>query len=92
MASYPRVEAAVMQSVPDAVRGRVFGLFITVGGMIGNLSHWIVGAWVKGLGNAAHSVNSYFSIYAVLAIFILISLAGLPALHAIRRREHLEAV
>jgi MFS family permease len=91
MASYPMVEAAVMQSVPDAVRGRVFGLFITVGGMIGNLSHWIVGAWVKGLGNAAHSVNSYFSIYAVLAIFILISLAGLPALHAIRRREHLEA-
>ena len=81
-----------MQSVPDAVRGRVFGLFITVGGMIGNFSHWAVGAWVKNLGDAANSPDGYFSIYAVLALLIVISLAGLPALHAIRKREHLDPV
>ena len=43
MASYPITEAALMEAVPDSVRGRVFGLFITVGGLIGNLSHWLVG-------------------------------------------------
>ncbi len=54
MASYPVVEAALMESVPDAVRGRVFGLFITIGGLLGNISHWAVGAAVQKLGpNAA---------------------------------------
>jgi MFS family permease len=52
MASYPMVEAMLMESVPDAVRGRVFGLFITIGGLLGNLSHWIAGDAVKRLGNA----------------------------------------
>lgn len=91
MASYPVIEAALMESVPDAVRGRVFGLFITVGGLIGNLSHWIVGRWVEGLGPAAYSPPAYYVIYNTLAGFILVSLIGLPCLHAIRRREQKES-
>jgi len=90
MASYPMVEAALMEAVPDAVRGRVFGLFITVGGLIGNASHWAVGAWVKHLGERAFTVEGYFSAYVVLAMFLIISLVGLPCLAAIRRREHLD--
>ena len=89
MASYPMIEAALMESVPDAVRGRVFGLFITIGGMIGNLSHWIIGAWLKGIGTAADSVDGYFGIYFLLAGFIVISLIGLPCLHALRKKEGL---
>jgi MFS family permease len=91
MASYPTVEAALMESVPDAVRGRVFGLFITVGGLIGNLSHWIVGDAVKRMGDGAHAPANYFTLYAVLSGMIVLSLAGLPCLHAIRKREHLES-
>jgi len=90
MASYPMIEAALMESVPDAVRGRVFGLFITVGGMIGNASHWAVGAWVKHLGPAANSVESYFGGYGLIAGLLVIALLGLPCLRAIRRREHLD--
>jgi MFS family permease len=87
MSSYPMVEAALMESVPDAVRGRVFGLFITVGGLVGNLSHWIMGAQVKRLGPAAYSPSGYFAIYGALALMLVLSLAGLPCLHAIRKRE-----
>jgi MFS family permease len=87
MSSYPMVEAALMESVPDAVRGRVFGLFITVGGLVGNLSHWIMGAQVKRLGPAAYSPGGYFAIYGALALMLVLSLAGLPCLHAIRKRE-----
>lgn len=90
MASYPMVEAGLMESVPDAVRGRVFGLFITVGGLIGNASHWAVGAWVKTLGDRAQTPPGYFTGYAVLAGLIIVSLLGLPCLKAVRRREHLE--
>jgi MFS family permease len=90
LSSYPMVEAALMQSVPDAVRGRVFGLFITVGGLIGNLSHWIVGNEVKRMGDTAREPAGYFTLYGALAGLILLSLLGLPCLHAIRKREHLE--
>ncbi|TAL03358.1 MAG: MFS transporter [Verrucomicrobia bacterium] len=88
MASYPMVEAALMESVPDEVRGRVFGLFITVGGLIGNASHWAVGAWVKHLGDRAHAPENYFGGYALLSGLIIVSLLGLPCLKAIRQREH----
>ena len=87
MASYPMTEAAIMESVPDAVRGRVFGIFVTGGGVLGNLSHWLVGAKVRQLGAAAHSVNAYFPIYAGVAVLVLASLTGLWCLHAIQRRE-----
>jgi MFS transporter, FSR family, fosmidomycin resistance protein len=87
MASYPIVEAALMESVPDSVRGRVFGLFITIGGLLGNLSHWLAGKWVEGLGANGNKVSAYYSLYGWLAIFLIASLAGLPCLRAIRQRE-----
>ncbi|MEO6035258.1 MAG: MFS transporter [Verrucomicrobiota bacterium] len=87
MASYPMVEAAIMESVPDAIRGRVFGLFITAGGLFGNLSHWAMGHWVKRLGDRAASPASYYPIFGLLALFVLVSLIGLPCLHRIRKKE-----
>jgi MFS family permease len=90
LASYPVVEAALMESVPDAVRGRIFGLFITFGGLIGNVSHWAVGDFVKNLGESAANPAKYYSIYAVLAGLILVSLLGLPCMRAIRKREGME--
>jgi MFS family permease len=87
LSSYPMTEAALMESVPDSVRGRVFGLFITIGGLIGNLSHWAVGAAVKGLGSAAYSPRGYYGLYATIGGFLLLALAGLPCLRVIRNRE-----
>lgn len=88
MASYPIVEAMLMESVHDSVRGRVFGLFITVGGLLGNISHWMVGEWIHSFGAGANIVSNYFNIYNVLALMILLSMTGLACLHGIRRRDH----
>jgi len=90
MASYPIVEAALMESVPNSVRGRVFGLFITVGGLIGNISHWVAGNWIHKLGPTAAQVASYLPLYATLSLLVALSICGLPLLHAIRKREHLD--
>src|SRR6266566_949389 len=87
MASYPMVEAALMEAVPDAVRGRAFGFFITLAGLIGNLSHWMAGNWVKSLGTNALSTHAYYPLYGRLSLLLLLSLLGLPCLHAIRKRE-----
>lgn len=89
-ASYPIVEAELMQSVPDAVRGRVFGLFMTVGGCIGNLSHWLVGDAVRRMGDAASVPASYTGLYTLLAGLMFAALLGLPCLHIVRKREQLD--
>lgn len=91
MASYPMVEAMLMESVPDAVRGRVFGLFITIGGLLGNLSHWLAGDAVRRLGQRAATIEGYFPLYFGLAVFVVVSLLGLIGLQALRKREGLEA-
>ena len=90
LSSYPMIEAAVMQAVPDAVRGRVFGSFITIGGLVGNFSHALVGKWVNQLGEAANSPRGFYFLYGMLAVFVLLSLLGLPCLHAIRKREKID--
>jgi MFS family permease len=87
MASYPVVEAALMETVHDSVRGRVFGCFITVGGLLGNLSHWFVGEWVKRLGDRAGSPESYVGIYNLLAFCIVGSMSALIFLQFIRNRK-----
>ncbi|HEV8542810.1 MAG TPA: MFS transporter [Verrucomicrobiae bacterium] len=87
MASYPMVEGALMGSVPHHVRGRVFGVFITVGGILGNLAHWAMGAYARHLGPAATQPESYHGIYLALGGFIGLSLLGLPCLKALRKRE-----
>jgi len=87
MASYPIVESAVMESVHKSVRGRAFGFFITIGGVVGNLAHWLMGVWVEHLGPRASIVSAYYPIYGALAVFILLSLLGLPLLHKLRREE-----
>ena len=84
------VEAAFMQSVPDAVRGRVFGFYVMVTGVIGALAPWVVGIEVKRLGAAAANGPGYVVIYGVIGGLGLLALAGLPCLHAIRKREHLD--
>jgi MFS family permease len=88
MASYPIVEAGVMLAVHDSVRGRAFGLWITIGGLLGNLSHWLVGHWVAGFDARATQPEAYYPLYIGLALLLLASLAGLPCLQAVQRHEH----
>jgi len=87
MGCYPMVEAALMESVPDAVRGRVFGLFITIGGILGNLAHWLAGRWVERLGADACEVARYHGFYLLLAALLVASLPGLLCLRDLRRRQ-----
>jgi MFS family permease len=88
--SFPIVEAALMQSIPDAVRGRVFGIYVTITGFVGGLAAWVIGLLVKHMGEAVGDGRNYFALYAAVGGLGLLSLAGIPCLHAIRRREHLD--
>jgi FSR family fosmidomycin resistance protein-like MFS transporter len=90
LSSFPIVEAALMQSVPDAVRGRVFGVYVMITGFVGALAPWVVGLLVKHMGDTAGVESGYFALYGIVGALGMLALAGLPGLHAIRKREHLE--
>ncbi|MDB6052631.1 MAG: Major facilitator superfamily 1 [Verrucomicrobiales bacterium] len=85
MASYPMVEAALMETVDNTIRGRVFGFFITVGGCLGNIAHWAAGKWSSQLGAAANRPESYYPIYYLFAALILMSLTGLVFLKGLQK-------
>lgn len=90
MANFPMVEAALLTAVPAEIRGRVFGVFLTIVGLIGNLGHWWVGARVKALGATASEATRYHGIYASLATLMVLSLGALPCLRALGRCERRE--
>jgi len=46
-----------MESVPTKCAAGCSGLFITISGLLSNLSHWLVGRWVEQLGPQAYSVR-----------------------------------
>jgi MFS family permease len=86
MSSFPMVEAAVVMSAPEQVRGRVFGVFLTVGGLIGSLGHWFSGVWVRNLGERADQAQSYVGVFGVLAMLVIGALGALPFVRAMRRQ------
>ena len=77
IASYPMVEAALMETAPKAYRGRISGLFVLVGGFIGNLAHWILGWWVEHLGTQGVHPSAYQSSFTTLGCLVVISLSGI---------------
>jgi MFS family permease len=87
MANYPVVEAALMESVPVRVRGRVFGLFITICGTVGNLAHWVAGSLVERLPDQAP--RSYAPLFLGLSVCVVLSISALAVLNAVRHRRAL---
>lgn len=84
MASFPMVEAAVMSSVPDHVRGRVMGFLVMFCGGASSISHWIMGERVKSLGLHASTPSAFIPLYATLGILIVAALFGLRGLRVLR--------
>jgi MFS family permease len=69
-----------MESVPDRVRGRVFGVFVMVGGLIGSIGPWAMGRVSMGLGAQVADPAAYRPVYILLGVLILSSLVGLALL------------
>lgn len=90
LSSFPMTEAALMQSVPDSVRGRVFGFYVMITGFVGALAAWAMGVVVKHMGDASGTGQNYSLPYAAVGGVGLLALVGLPCLRALQKREHLE--
>jgi hypothetical protein len=88
LGSYAVAEAAMLERVPAAVRGRVIGIFITVAGTLSSTAPWAMGAWTDAMNAAAADPRAYLTpfrvlgvlfIYASGAVFLIRRLGETPA-------------
>jgi FSR family fosmidomycin resistance protein-like MFS transporter len=93
LANYPITEAALMESVPDVLRGRTFGVFITVGGTIASFAHWAMGKVADALQHRAAETNTslvagdFAPWYLLLAALIAVSVIGVHGIRWLRKLQ-----
>jgi MFS family permease len=68
LGSYAVAEAAILERVSPAVRGRVIGIFITVAGTLASAAPWLMGAWTDRMRDRAYVASAYALPFGVLAL------------------------
>ena len=86
LASYPITEAAMSEVLPDQIRGRAFGVFLTSGGLLSRYAPWVMGTIKDRAIGASTDPAAFRPAFAGLALLMLLSvLIGLPLLRWVRR-------
>jgi MFS family permease len=80
LGSYAMSDAAMMERVPPAVRGRVVGIFLNIAGVFSSLGPWIMGKWTDHLGPRAAHPAAYFPLFGLIAAMMLIAAFSPPIL------------
>lgn len=73
LGSYAVSEAAMLERVDPAVRGRVIGIFLTVAGTIASASPWLMGAWVDAMGSRSLEPRAYALPFGTLGVLLVFS-------------------
>ena len=76
LGSYAVSEAAMLERVDPAVRGRVVGLFLMIAGTIASASPWLMGTWVDAMGARAFSPRAYALPFGVLGLLLVLASAS----------------
>ena len=73
LGSYAISDAATLERVTPAVRGRVVGVFLTFAGTLAALSPWCMGFWTDRLGPAASRQAGYVWPFATLGLMMVVA-------------------
>jgi MFS family permease len=73
LSSYAISDAAMLERVPPALRGRVVGLFLTIAGTFASTSPWVMGFWTDGFGDRAADPLTYVGPYATLGAMMALA-------------------
>jgi MFS family permease len=78
LSSYAVSDAAILERVPGAVRGRVVGRFLTIAGTFSAISPWVMGFWTDRLRERAHEPLAYLPLFATLGLMMVGAVACAP--------------
>jgi MFS family permease len=73
LGSYAISDAATLERVAPAVRGRVVGVFLTFAGTWAALSPWCMGWWTDRLGPRAAQASGYLAPFAAIGLMMWIA-------------------
>jgi MFS family permease len=76
LGSYAVSEAAMLERVDPAVRGRVIGIFLTIAGTLASASPWLMGTWVDSMGARAFQPRAYALPFGVLGLLLVFASAS----------------
>lgn len=78
LGSYAMSDAAMLERVPAALRGRVVGLFLTLAGTAASTSPWIMGFWTDSFATRASNPLAYVGPFVLLGASMWFSTLSLP--------------
>src|SRR5205823_1259531 len=78
LGSYAVSDAAMLERVDAALRGRVVGLFLTLAGTFASLSPFVMGWWTDRLGERASQPRAYLPIFGTLGVMMAIAAFSTP--------------
>jgi MFS family permease len=78
LGSYAMSDAAMLERVAPARRGRMAVLFLNVAGTGASTSPWIMGFWTDSFGPRATANSSYVLPYFALALMMVFAVLSIP--------------
>jgi MFS family permease len=78
LGSYAISDAAMLERVAPAVRGRVVGLFLTIAGTFSAMSPFAMGYWVDLLGLRASMPSAYIPLFVTLGVMLVLAAFSAP--------------
>jgi FSR family fosmidomycin resistance protein-like MFS transporter len=78
LGSYAVSDAAMLERVPGALRGRVVGLFLTVAGTFSAMSPFVMGRWIDLLKGRATDPHAYVPLFATVGVMLGLSSFAVP--------------
>ena len=87
LGSYAISDAAMLERVDNAVRGRVVGLFLTLAGTFASLSPFTMGLWVDLLGERANRASGFIWPFATLGAMMIVSACSTPLIAGLSKKQ-----
>ncbi len=73
LGSYAISDAAMLERVAAAIRGRVVGLFLTLAGTMSSLAPWVMGFWTDLLKNRATQPLAYVPLFVAVGLTLFVA-------------------
>jgi len=71
-------DAAMLERVPDQLRGRLTGMFLALAGTVASLGPWVVGFYADRLGVHGADPRAYVPLFVCNGALLLIAITAVP--------------
>ena len=71
-------DAAMLERVPDQLRGRLTGMFLALAGTVASLGPWVMGFFADRLGVHGAEPGAYVPLFVANGLLLLIAITAVP--------------